>query len=150
MGARRAVTEHACMVQEAASPWEEEALERLSALARASLPSSLPALRHALSAALAALPQAAPAASAAGGGAAAAAGEVAQERLWTMVRVVASVAADDVHGEVPMVPPDVEALCEEPHAAVADLRVIGETLRQARSPPVVLLFSATAYLSYIW
>ena len=116
----------ACMVQEAATPWEEEALDRLSALARASLPSSLPALHHALASALAALPQANPAA--------AAAGEAVLERLWMMVKVVASVAADDVHGEVPMVPADVEALCEEQHATVADLRAIGEILRQACLP----------------
>lgn len=52
-----------------------------------------------------------------------------------MVRVVASVAADDVHGEVPMVPADVEALCEAADPAVADLRAIGEIIRQVRLPP---------------
>ena len=56
--------------------------------------------------------------------------DAALERLWMMLRVVACVAADDVHGEVAMVPADIEALCSTHHPAVADLRAIGEIIRQ--------------------
>lgn len=114
------------VLQEAAQPWEEEALDRLAALARASLSTSLPALHHTLASALASLPTSNPATAVAVPPAV----EVALERLWVMIRVVASVAADEVHGEVPMVPADVETLCEAEDAAVADLRAIGEIIRQ--------------------
>ena len=98
-------------------------LDQAAALARSCLPSSLRGLHAALSTTAAAL-----LASAGSGGTATPAVAAALEQLWWLLRVSAAVAADDAAGETPLIPVEVEMLCDANDPAAELLPQIGKII----------------------
>ena len=116
----KSVTTGCGAVQAAQAAWEQDALDRAAALARAALPSALPALHNALSSLLH------PIASGAQPSAAA------LECLCWQLRLAAAVLADAGQNETPIVPVELLELCEAQGNAVDDAAALGSTICQVR------------------